>query len=215
MWSASEVQPDLFAAVAPTLDSPFGAAQHVALDDTSWIEHVPGWLAASDELFTALLETAEWEQRTRWMYDKHVVEPRLTAEYPDLAEVPHPLLRTVARALAGHYGADYQRLWINLYRDHRDSTSWHGDNIGKRQAESIVPVLSLGATRRFLIKPAGGGRSVGFTLAGGDLIVMGGRAQRDWRHSIPKQATPAGPRISINFAPTEVYKGLQGPDPDS
>jgi alkylated DNA repair dioxygenase AlkB len=30
---------------------------------------------------------------------------------------------------------------------------------------------------------------------------MGGRAQRDWRHSVPKQATPAGPRISINFAP--------------
>jgi alkylated DNA repair dioxygenase AlkB len=36
----------------------------------------------------------------------------------------------------------------------------------------------------------------------GDLIVMGGRAQRDWRHSVPKQATPAGPRISIDFAPS-------------
>ena len=64
-----------------------------------------------------------------------------------------------------------------------------------------MPVLSLGATRRFLIRPAEGGKSVSLAAASGDLIVMGGRAQRDWRHSVPKQATPAGPRISINFAP--------------
>jgi hypothetical protein len=42
---------------------------------------------------------------------------------------------------------------------------------------------------------------LGPAVASGDLVVMGGRAQRDWRHSVPKQATPAGPRISINFAP--------------
>jgi alkylated DNA repair dioxygenase AlkB len=64
-----------------------------------------------------------------------------------------------------------------------------------------VPVLSLGATRRVLIKPAEGGQSVSLTVASGDLIVMGGRAQRDWRHSVPKQASPAGPRISVNFGP--------------
>jgi hypothetical protein len=30
---------------------------------------------------------------------------------------------------------------------------------------------------------------------------MGGRAQRDWRHAVPKETTPSAPRISINFAP--------------
>jgi alkylated DNA repair dioxygenase AlkB len=62
-------------------------------------------------------------------------------------------------------------------------------------------VLSLGATRRFLIKPTEGGKSLSLTVASGDLVVMGGRSQRDWRHSVPKQATPTGPRISVNFAP--------------
>jgi alkylated DNA repair dioxygenase AlkB len=42
---------------------------------------------------------------------------------------------------------------------------------------------------------------VSLTVSSGDLVVMGGRCQRDWRHSVPKQASPAGPRISINFAP--------------
>jgi alkylated DNA repair dioxygenase AlkB len=34
----------------------------------------------------------------------------------------------------------------------------------------------------------------------GDLIVMGGRCQRDWLHCVPKQSAPTGPRISVNFA---------------
>ncbi len=63
------------------------------------------------------------------------------------------------------------------------------------------PVLSLGATRRFLIRPRDGGASVGVQPADGDLVVMGGRAQVDWRHCVPKRATAAGPRASINFAP--------------
>jgi len=32
----------------------------------------------------------------------------------------------------------------------------------------------------------------------GDLLVTGGRCQREWEHSIPKVAN-AGPRMSITF----------------
>jgi hypothetical protein len=122
-------------------------------------------------------------------------------EYADIGLAPQRLLHTITDTLSEHYGVAYRYLWLNLYRTHRDSTSWHGDPIAKVQETSTVPVLSLGAARRFLIRPAEGGQSVSLTAASGDLIVMGGRAQRDWRHSVPKQATAAGPRISINFAP--------------
>jgi alkylated DNA repair dioxygenase AlkB len=89
--------------------------------------------------------------------------------------------------------------WLNLYRDQQDSTGWHGDWPSCRRASCVVPVLSLGATRRFLLKPRTGGRSVILTPRGGDLVVMGGRCQQDWRHCVPKQTTPAGIRISVNF----------------
>ena len=46
---------------------------------------------------------------------------------------------------------------------------------------------------------------LGWTVAG-DLIVMGGRCQRDWRHCVPKQATPSGPRISVNFAASSQFR---------
>jgi alkylated DNA repair dioxygenase AlkB len=178
----------------------FSAAHRTALDETSWVEFVPGWLPDAEALFAALLTGADWEQRDRWMINRTVTEPRLTAEYNDLHAAPDERLRAAATALSAHYGVPYDGLWINYYRDHRDSTGWHGDWPTCKRAECVVPVLTLGATRRFLLKPREGGRSRVMTPAAGDLIVMGGRCQRDWRHSVPKQTTPSGPRVSVNFS---------------
>lgn len=193
-------QPVLFAGDDMELDLTFATARRIQLDATSWVEHVPGWLAGSEQLLAAVAAGASWEQRHRWMYDRMVVEPRLTAEYPDLADAPQPMLHAAAAALSGHYAVPYDGLWVNLYRDHRDSTGWHGDRPTCKRDECVVPVLSLGATRRFLLRPREGGRSTALIPAGGDLIVMGGRCQADWRHCVPKQATPAGMRISVNFS---------------
>jgi alkylated DNA repair dioxygenase AlkB len=194
-------QEELFDALEPSVDAGFSTARRIELDETSWIEHVPGWLHASGTLLDELTATAPWEQRYRYMYGRRIAEPRLTAEYQDIDTAPQQMLHVITGTLAQHYTVAYRYLWLNLYRTHRDSTSWHGDPIGKVQQTSTVPVLGLGATRRFLIRPAEGGKSLSLAVAAGDLVVMGGRSQLDWRHSVPKQATPAGPRISINFAP--------------
>jgi alkylated DNA repair dioxygenase AlkB len=181
-------------------DLEFGGARRVPLDAWSWVEHVPNWLAEPGGLFEELLDVAPWEQRGRWMYTRNVVEPRLTAEYQDVADVPSDGLRAIVSALEEQYRSRYRSLWLNLYRDQHDSTAWHGDVIGRVLEQCTVPVLTLGATRRFLLRPTGGGASLTFSPASGDLIVMGGRAQRDWRHCVPKQSSPCGSRISINFA---------------
>jgi len=174
-------------------------SRRVALDATSWVEHLPDWLCDDGTLLQLLLEEADWEQRTRWMYTKSVTEPRLTAEYPILQEAPVQRVREIGALLSTAYGVPYDRAWLNLYRDHNDSTAWHAD----RQClldHCLVPVLSLGHARRFLVRPKGGGRSITFLVRNGDLVVMGGRCQKDWVHSVPKESVPAGPRISINFA---------------
>ena len=136
--------------------------QRIQLDQTSWIEHIPGWLPAADAaaLLSSLIASAAWEQRDRWMINRRILEPRLTAEYNDLADAPDPALPAAAKVLSAYYQIPYDGLWINFYRDHRDSTGWHGDWPTCKQPECIVPVLSLGAPRRFLIKPRSGGRSV-------------------------------------------------------
>jgi alkylated DNA repair dioxygenase AlkB len=182
------------------VDRTWSTATRIQLDATSWVDHVPGWLAGDDELLRLLVERADWAQRSRWMYTRVVREPRLTAEYPVIADAPHPVLHHVAGALAAHYGQPYTRLWLNWYRDHEDGTGWHADRPANQLDTTIIPVLSLGASRRFLIRPADGGPSTPITTRGGDLVVMGGRCQKDYRHMVPKQKTPAGPRLSLNFS---------------
>jgi hypothetical protein len=44
---------------------------------------VTGWLPGphADDLLAKLTANATWEQRDRWMANRAVIEPRLTAEY--------------------------------------------------------------------------------------------------------------------------------------
>jgi alkylated DNA repair dioxygenase AlkB len=177
----------------------FDAATDHDLDEHSSITQVPGLLTGHHQLLAELATLNVWEQRQRWMYNRLVDEPRLTGEYVELSIAP-ALLVELAAALGERLGVPYDRIWMNWYRDHNDGTGWHADRPAHKAPTAIVPVLSLGAPRRFLVRPAGGGSSVVFTPAGGDLIIMRGRCQRDWQHCVPKQKTAAGARMSLNFS---------------
>jgi len=183
---------------AISVDAGFHTATRTALDPRSWVEIVPFWLSGADALFMRLRTEVPWKEHYRRLFDKTFLEPRLTAEYGRMQDAPPPLAE-MADVLSRHYRVRYDSLWLNLYRDGRDSTGWHRDRFSCRQPECIVPVLTLGATRRFLIKPRQGGASVGFSPASGDLVVMGGRCQQDWVHGVPKTPGTQEPRISVNF----------------
>ncbi len=193
-------QPDLFERRAPGFDPTFGALVRSELDPDSWVEHVPGWAHGSDALFAELLERCRWGQRERWMYDRKVIEPRLTASWDESSGEPlrPALLDEMRRVLSARYDVPFDSAGFNLYRDGQDSVAWHGDRIRKEIAEPVVALVSLGEPRRFLLRSKGGGRSRAFRLGRGDLLVTGGQAQRRWQHGVPKVAH-AGPRISIAF----------------
>jgi alkylated DNA repair dioxygenase AlkB len=193
-------QPSLFNREAAAFDRSFARLTRLALDARSWIDHAPGWLAGSDGLFEELLGSRGWGQRTRRMYERRLPEPRLTSHWTSASGEPlrPELLEELRRCLGARYGVTFDSVGFNLYRDGRDSVAWHGDRIRKEIAEPVVALVSLGEPRKFLVRPHGGGRSIAFTLGRGDLLVTGGRAQRDWEHSVPK-VSRAGPRISLAF----------------
>lgn len=169
------------------------------LDEHSWITHVPRFLTGHRRLLAELATLDVWEHRQRWMFDRRVQEPRLTGEYVDLSAAP-ALLAELAGALSERLGVPYDRIWMNWYRDNHDGTGWHADRPAHKAKTAVVPVLSLGAPRRFLVRQFGGGPSTVFTPDGGDLIIMQDRCQREWQHCVPKQKRPAGPRMSLNFS---------------
>jgi alkylated DNA repair dioxygenase AlkB len=194
-------QPSLFGAVeAPSADESFATLTRLQLDPTSWIDHAPGWVAGSDALFQELLDTKEWGQRSRPMYDKRVAEPRLTSLWRQTSGEPlePPILDEIRVLLSRRYGVEFDSVGFNLYRDGRDSVAWHGDRISKEVEDPIVALVSVGEPRKFLIRPKEGGSSRAFQLGRGDLLVTGGQMQRTWDHSVPKVAS-AGPRISIAY----------------
>ena len=185
----------------PEVDESFSGAARTWLDPRSWIERVPGWVSDSDALFASLLQTANWSQRTRKMWDNKVLEPRLTSWWSAESGRPlePPILERMRRALSVRYGVEFDSMGLNLYRDGRDSVAWHGDRIAREIAEPLVAIVSVGEPRRFLLRPKakGTGRHR-LVLGRGELLVTGGTTQRAWEHSVPKVAS-AGPRMSLTF----------------
>jgi alkylated DNA repair dioxygenase AlkB len=193
---------------------PLHEGMRTSLGAGAWVDHLPGWLSdGSDALFRHLSDEVPWRAERRTMYDREVDVPRLLCFYGEGDALPHPLLVEARESLTRHYaeelGEPFRTAGLCHYRDGRDSVAWHGDRIGRgRSQDTMVAILSLGETRRLLLRPDPDRRSVGGTrslaLGHGDLVVMGGSCQRTWQHAVPKSTTPCGPRISVQFRPRGV-----------
>ena len=188
-------QPSLLDVAGVGFDPELRHALRLDLGSGAWVDEVQGWVQGSAALFDTVLAEAPWAEHERMMYDRMVVEPRLTTR---LWSEPPPIVTEMAAALGARYGCDLSTVSANLYRDGRDSVAWHGDRVGRRRGQTVVAILSLGHPRRFLLRPVTGGRSLRFVPASGDLMVLCGTIQRTWQHCIPKVAR-AGPRISVMF----------------
>lgn len=191
----------LFAFEEPQIDTSFRGLTRTWLDDTSWIDYAPQWLGGADLVFAELVAKLPWKQREVVMYDKRVMEPRLTSWWSSLAAEPEalPVLASARHALTVHYGRPFDSIGCNLYRDGRDSVAWHADRERYYQEDPVVVIVSTGAPRAFHMRPLGGGPAHRWQLGLGDLFVMGGSCQHQWEHCVPKTAAPVGPRLSIMF----------------
>jgi alkylated DNA repair dioxygenase AlkB len=191
----------------------FEHAERRELGSGAWVEVRSGWLTDADGLFDELMAQIPWRAERRQMYERVLDVPRLVSfvDFANLVDepAPHPRLKQMRGRLNDTYGRElgepFTTAGLCLYRDGNDSVAWHGDKIGRSSTEdTMVAIVSLGATRVFALRPHGGGKSLRLAHRHGDLLVMGGSCQRTWEHSIPKTTRPVGPRISIQFRPHDV-----------
>lgn len=189
----------LFGRDAPHFDEALADLRRIELGAGAWLDLLPGCVAGHQRLFEELEQGTRFRQERREMYQKMVDVPRLYAVLPD--DGPgHPIVESMQRALSARYAQAFTRVSLALYRDGRDSVAWHGDYVARNMDTAIVATLSLGAPRRFMLRPTGGGRSLIFTLGSGDLLIMGGTCQRTFQHCVPKLAR-AAPRMAVMFRP--------------
>ena len=175
----------------------FDGLRRDVLDESSWLDVVPGWVVDHGALFELLLAEAPWQQRTRTMWDKEVLEPRMVAVVPQ----PFPsYVQGLVDPLNERYGVAFDSCLVNLYRDGSDAVAWHADTVRKKMRDPLVATVSLGARRSFLVRPAAGGPVTRrYNPGEGDLLVMGGAMQHDWHHTVPRERSASGARMSVTL----------------
>lgn len=154
---------------------------------------------------------ADWRCHVIHMFGREIPSPRLTAyqadegvEYAysgiklDPAEWT-PAVGEIKRRVEEAVGRSFNSVLVNKYRGGDDSMGWHADDEKELGEEPVIASVSLGAERRFLLRANESGEKVETLLKPGSLLVMGGRSQHDWKHSVPKTKKDVGPRINLTF----------------
>ena len=174
----------------------------------------PDWLQAeqADALFAELRDSIEWETHRIRLFGREVDSPRLSSwigdedasyTYSGTRFQPHPwphALVDIRRRLARELDCEFNSVLANRYRNGRDYMGWHSDNESALGPQPIIASLSLGATRRFVLKGRQqSSRKLELPLAHGSLLVMRGNTQANYRHSLPRTARPVGERINLTF----------------
>lgn len=147
------------------------------------------------------------------MWGRKMRQPRLTAWYGDagsryaysgieLDPLPWtPLLGEIKARIEAAVGSNFNSVLLNYYRDHRDSVGFHSDDEPELGARPVIASLSLGEERTFILKhkQSKTAEPVRLRLASRSLLLMKGDTQHYWRHGVPKETRPCGPRVNLTF----------------
>jgi alkylated DNA repair dioxygenase AlkB len=182
--------------------------ERIQLDATSWVDVARGWVPDADGLFAGLMQDVAWRTSKLFRYDHWVEERRLGAMWRPGTPLPHPALADVHRALQRQYAVQFSGFGLLQYRDGNDGQAFHRDTDMRWLDNTVIAIVSLGAKRPWLLRPKanrydhgeGRGATHDVSPGPGDLLVMGGRCQADWEHSVPYlRGRSVGTRISLQW----------------
>jgi alkylated DNA repair dioxygenase AlkB len=166
---------------------------------------------ASDEaarLYTRLRCEIAFARPVATVYGRQHTLPRGQAWFSDgpykyagmtLSPAPLPECLLPLKAIAERIAhGRFNGVLVNLYETGRDYVSWHSDDESK-VIGSVIASLSLGGTRRFLVRRRDDRRvRLAVYLTAGSCLLMAGTMQQHWQHSVPK-VSRAEPRINLTF----------------
>lgn len=166
----------------------------------------------SDEFFSKLYTEIQWKQETIKIFGEDKLLPRLTAWYGDegksytysgIKQNPEPwtdTLKLIKSRVEEMAKVTFNSVLLNLYRDGKDSVSWHSDDEPELGKNPIIASVSLGETRKFSLKhKVLKGCKVNLNLPHGSLLLMKGETQHHWQHQISKTTKEVGRRINLTF----------------
>ena len=171
------------------------------------------WGSIKPEQFNSIeFCNINWKQDYIKFFGKTHPLPRLTSWYGDpgatyaysgIKSDPNPWnkgLIYLRDELECALDAEFNSVLLNWYRDGNDSLSWHADDEPELGPEPIIASVSFGEAREFLFRRRDASRTaVSLTLEHGSLVVMRGKTQENWVHSIPKRKSVKKSRFNLTF----------------
>lgn len=168
--------------------------------------------AEATSAFDALLQQTPWRQESITLYGKTHNVPRLSHWVADAggdysysnmtmrANPWTPLLDQLRSKVEAACECTFNSVLLNYYRDGRDSNGWHSDDEPELGSQPVIASISLGAARDFRMrhKHQRDLSPTTISLEHGSLLVMRGRTQHCWQHTVPKRAN-VGARINLTF----------------
>ena len=205
------------------LISLLSAGGDCALPDAC-VNYVPGFLTpkTADGVFDSLIKQVEWHQPKIKLFGKTFLSPRLSAWYGDAGAIYSysglvnqplpwlPALQVLRRRLKNEWEWNPNAVLVNWYRDGQDSMGWHSDDETELGHEPTIASISLGASRRFLLRHQKDKHMPIYELVPehGSLLIMAGSTQKFWRHSVPKSTHAVGQRVNLTFRLVRTMQGI-------
>lgn len=172
----------------------------------NWLDKVK-----ADELYAKYIKEAKFEQYKIEMYGKIIPQPRFQLAVGDETVSNHrysgtsipihpwlPEVKEIADRIMAETGTKINSCLLNYYVDGSHYIGYHSDRETKKEFNNIVITVSLGGTRRFYFQRKSDKKIIKTELHSGDLVIMKGRTQELYKHTIPKQAK-AQARISLTY----------------
>lgn len=164
----------------------------------------------ADALMKHCNQVFPWEQSTISIFGKRVQIPRLNAWYGDQpyrysgtffeAREWTAELSSLKAEIEARSNLPFNSVLCNWYRDGKDCVGWHSDNEKMLGANPQIASISLGATRRFVLRnKEDKNRKVTLHLENGSLLLMLGDIQHRWQHCLPRTAGLTQSRINLTF----------------
>jgi len=167
----------------------------------------------SNNFFEKLKNNIAWRQDKMKIYGNEINLPRLTAWYgendknysfsgitlnPEFWTVE---LIQIKQRIEKIVNANFNSVLLNLYRDGKDSISWHTDAEKELGKNPIIASVTFGETRQFQLKHRNNKdiKTVSLPLKNGSVLIMQGSTQHFWLHQIPKTDKQLKPRINLTF----------------
>lgn len=153
----------------------------------------------------------ELRQESIKIFGREVNQPRLSALYgnPQTAykysgklfkAIPwQGKLKQLAEDCSRLSEVNFNTGLLNYYRNGMDSMGLHADDERELGQNPTIASISFGATRKMIFRKRDTKEKLIVPLEHGDLLIMRGALQHQWKHELPKEKKIEQSRLNITF----------------